>query len=164
MRGSRGESESCEDLEGSRNHALIERGVRIMRWSRGESESCADREGGQKEEGSGNLQENQSSSVYIVKLLNICIGPPFPRPWKTFLDLCMEAISFCKKVSHLRMLIHILSRFFSGLHRKDPKSWDLHLLRSKTICSSVNNMIYKCMLLLCPSDLLVWMKLEHISY
>lgn len=58
--------------------------------------------------------------VYIVKLLNICIGPPFPRPWKTFLDLCMEAISFCKKVSHLRMLIHILSRFFSGLHRKDP--------------------------------------------
>lgn len=89
--------------------------------------SCADLEGGQKEEGSGNLQENQSSSVYIVKLLNICIGPPFPRPWKTFLDLCMEAISFCKKVSHLRMLIHILSRFFSGLHRKDPKSWDLHV-------------------------------------
>lgn len=99
-----------------------------MRGSRGESESCADREGGQKEEGSGNLQENQSSSVYIVKLLNICIGPPFPRPWKTFLDLCMEAISFCKKVSHLRMLIHIYFRgFFAGLHRKDPKSWDLHV-------------------------------------
>lgn len=132
-----------------------------MRGSRGESESCADREGGQKEEGSGNLQENQSSSVYIVKLLNICIGPPFPRPWKTFLDLCMEAISFCKKVSHLRMLIHILSRFFSGLHRKDPieklgfTCTRLILLRSKTICSSVNNMIYKCLLLLYPSDLLV---------
>lgn len=46
-----------------------------MRGSRGESESCADREGGQKEEGSGNLQENQSSSVYIVKLLNMYIGP-----------------------------------------------------------------------------------------
>lgn len=142
MRGSRGESESWEDLEGSQNHVRIETG-------------------GQKEEGSGNLQENQSSSVYIVKLLNICIGPPFPRPWKTFLDLCMEAISFCKKVSHLRMLIHILSRFFSGLHRKDPieklgfTCTRLILLRSKTICSSVNNMIYKCMVLLYPSDLLV---------
>lgn len=101
MRGSRGESESCADREGGQNHARIERG-------------------GQKEEGSGNLQENQSSSVYIVKLLNICIGPPFPRPWKTVLDLCMEAISFCKKVSHLR-IIHIYFRgFFSGLHRKDP--------------------------------------------
>lgn len=56
MRGSRGESESWEDLEGSQNHVRIETG-------------------GQKEEGPGNLQENQSSSVYIVKLLNMCIGP-----------------------------------------------------------------------------------------
>lgn len=132
-----------------------------MRGLIGESESCADLEGSQKEEGSGNLQKNQSSSVYIVKLLNICIGPRFPRPWKIFLDLCMEAISFCKKVSHLRMLIHILSRIFCGLHRKDPieklgfTCTRLILLRSKTICSSVNNMIYKCMVLLYPSDLLV---------
>lgn len=130
-----------------------------MRGSRGESESCADREGGQKEEGSGNLQENQSSSVYIVKLLNICIGPPFPRPWKTFLDLCMEAISFCKKVSHLRMLIHIYFRgFFPGCTGKIRKvGIYMYTFNSfeKTICSSVNNMIYKCMLLLYPSDLLV---------
>lgn len=93
-----------------------------MRGLIGESESCADLERSQKEEGSGNLQENQSSSVYVVKLLNIYIGPPFPRPWKTFLDLCMEAISFCKKVSHLRMLIHIYFRgFFPGCTGKIRK-------------------------------------------
>lgn len=97
---------SCTDLEGSQNHARIQRGVRIMRGSRVGSEG-------------GGVRK---PPVYIVKLLNICIGPPFPRPWKTFLDLCMEAISFCKKVSHLRMLIHIYFRgFFPGCTGKIRK-------------------------------------------
>lgn len=133
MRGSRGESESCADPE-----------------------SCADLEGSQKEEGSGNLQENQSSSVYIVNLLNICIGPPFPRPWKTFLDLCMEAISLTSEDVNT----YILSRFFfrAAPERSDRKvGIYMYTFNSfeKTICSSVNNMIYKCMVLLYPSDLLV---------
>lgn len=132
-----------------------------MRWSRGGSEG-------------GGVRKPPRKSIFFrlhSKITEYMHRTPFPRPWKTFLDLCMEAISFCKKVSHLRMLIHIYFRgFFSGLHRKDPieklgfTCTRLILLRSKTICSSVNNMIYKCLLLLYPSDLLVWMKLEHISY
>lgn len=38
---------SCADIEGSQNHARINRGVRIMRGYRGESKSCEDLEGSQ---------------------------------------------------------------------------------------------------------------------
>lgn len=140
MRGSRGESESCEDLEGSRNHALIERGVRRRRGP----------------------ETPPRKSIFFrlhSKITEYMHRTPFPRPWKTFLDLCMEAISFCKKVSHLRMLIHIYFRgFFPGCTGKIRKvGIYMYTFNSfeKTICSSVNNMIYKCLLLLYPSDLLV---------